>query len=85
MSAMQQQLGSAPNWGEPKIAVIDDRKRKRMQSNRESAKRSRIRKQQHLDDLLSKAAQLQKENGQIAERIDKTTELYIKIASDNNV
>ncbi|KAJ9696659.1 hypothetical protein PVL29_008729 [Vitis rotundifolia] len=85
MPAMQQQLGSAPNWGDPKIAVIDDRKRKRMQSNRESARRSRVRKQQHLDDMLSKAAQLQKENRQIAERIDETTELYIKFASDNNV
>lgn len=73
---MQQQFGSVP---------IDDRKRKRMQSNRESAKRSRMRKQQHMDGLLSKITQMQKENREIMEMIDKTTELYIKIASDNNV
>ena len=84
---MQQKLGSAPNWGDPNpnIAMMDDRKRKRMQSNRESAKRSRMKKQQHLDGLLSKVAQVQKENREIMERIDKTTEMYIKIASDNSV
>lgn len=32
-------------------AVIDEKRQKRMLSNRESARRSRLRKQQHLDEM----------------------------------
>lgn len=85
MSTMQQRSGSPSDGVDSKIAMVDDKKRKRMQSNRESARRSRIRKQQHLDDMLSRVAQLQKENRQIVESINKTTELYTQVASENNV
>ncbi|XP_047150266.1 bZIP transcription factor 44-like [Vigna umbellata] len=46
-------------------ALMDQRKRKRMTSNRESAQRSRMRKEKHLDDLVTQVAQLRKENQQI--------------------
>ncbi|RZC48688.1 hypothetical protein C5167_017111 [Papaver somniferum] len=63
----------------------DERKKKRMLSNRESARRSRMRKQQHLDELLNQAAQLQKENDEIVKRVNQMTEMFSKFDSENNI
>ncbi|XAR72791.1 hypothetical protein NMG60_11019552 [Bertholletia excelsa] len=46
--------------------VMDLRKRKRMESNRESARRSRLRKRKQVDDLTAEAARLTAENQQLA-------------------
>ncbi|XP_059636497.1 bZIP transcription factor 44-like [Cornus florida] len=65
--------------------VMDQRKRKRMQSNRESARRSRMRKQKHLDDLTAQMAQLKKENSQILTSMNITTQQYVSVESENSV
>ena len=65
--------------------VLDPRKRKRMISNRESARRSRMRKQQHLDDLIKQIAQLKEENAQITVQINLYTEQYLKVEGDNTI
>lgn len=65
--------------------LMDQRKRKRMQSNRESARRSRMRKQKHLDELAAKSAQIQKENSQILTSINITTQNYMNIDAENSV
>lgn len=65
--------------------IMDQRKRKRMQSNRESARRSRLRKQQHLDELMGQVAQLRKENNQIMASISITTQHLINVEAENSV
>lgn len=56
-----------------------------MQSNRESARRSRLRKQKHLDDLMAQVAQLKKENGQILSSMNVTTQHYVNVEAENSV
>lgn len=65
--------------------LMDQRKRKRMISNRESARRSRMRKQKHLDDLTVQVSQLRKENHQIVTSLNITTQHYLKMEAENSV
>jgi hypothetical protein len=65
--------------------LLNMRKRKRMISNRESARRSRIRKQKHLDDLMAQLARLRKENNQIIGALNLTAQHYVSIEAENSV
>ncbi|XP_062097942.1 bZIP transcription factor 11-like [Humulus lupulus] len=68
-----------------KVLMDHERKRKRMQSNRESARRSRQRKQQHLDELMGQVANLRKENNQILTSISITTQHLMSVEAENSV
>ncbi|XP_061356108.1 bZIP transcription factor 11-like [Gastrolobium bilobum] len=65
--------------------IMDQRKRKRMLSNRESARRSRMKKQQHLDGLIAIADQLKNDNNQINNSIGITTQLYLNVEAENEI
>ncbi|KAB2634639.1 ocs element-binding factor 1-like [Pyrus ussuriensis x Pyrus communis] len=67
------------------MALMHQRKRKRMISNRESARRSRMRKQKHLDDLTGQINQLKKENHQIISSLNITSQHYMNIEAENSV
>ncbi|PPS14957.1 hypothetical protein GOBAR_AA05608 [Gossypium barbadense] len=69
----------------PASSDSDERKRKRMLSNRESARRSRIRKQKQLEDLVNEVSALQKDNSQLSEKINVTTQRYAEMECANNV
>ncbi|GMJ08061.1 hypothetical protein HRI_004475300 [Hibiscus trionum] len=51
------------------VSIIDERKRRRMISNRESARRSRMRKQRHIENLRNHANRLRIENRQLTNRL----------------
>ncbi|XP_022728182.1 bZIP transcription factor 53-like [Durio zibethinus] len=84
MATMQRPASSGSD-SDLRYANIDERKRKRMLSNRESARRSRMRKQKRLEDLLNEVNTLQKENSQLSEGINTTTQHYTEMESANHV
>ncbi|KAL9992741.1 putative transcription factor bZIP family [Helianthus debilis subsp. tardiflorus] len=73
-----------PNSGSEED-LMDQRKRKRMQSNRESARRSRMRKQKHLDDLTDQINLMKKDNAQILTTINVTSQQLVHVEADNSV
>ncbi|KAE8685406.1 hypothetical protein F3Y22_tig00111098pilonHSYRG00075 [Hibiscus syriacus] len=83
-SSASSTLGSSSS-SEDFQKIMDERKRKRMVSNRESARRSRMRKQNHLDELMGQASELTKHNNQILASIDVTSQLYLKVEAENSV
>ncbi|KAL2507598.1 basic region/leucine zipper motif 53 [Forsythia ovata] len=85
MATKQQPTSSGSDVVDERYATYDERKRKRMISNRESARRSRMKKQQHLDELISQTSQVQEENKKLRQMIDGASHLYLNFASENNV
>ncbi|XP_074570654.1 bZIP transcription factor 44-like [Curcuma longa] len=71
--------------GEDLKAVMDQRKRKRRISNRESARRSRMRKQQHLDDLNSQLHQLREDNAKVSASLSLIAQHYFEVEAENSV
>ncbi|XP_042442827.1 bZIP transcription factor 11-like [Zingiber officinale] len=65
--------------------VTDQKKRKRMISNRESARRSRMRKQKQLSDLITESSQLQKENSQATMLLNIITRRCATVEAENSI
>ncbi|KAK4341106.1 hypothetical protein RND71_039607 [Anisodus tanguticus] len=72
----------SPNFGYDDLA-INERKRKRMISNRESARRSRMRKQKHLENLRNQANRLKVENRDLTNRVHLVTD-HCQLVQRNN-
>ncbi|XP_076940679.1 bZIP transcription factor 44-like [Bidens hawaiensis] len=69
----------------PPDDVIDEKKRKRKESNRESARRSRMRKQKHAADLMAESNKIKNDNDQIRATINVTTQRFVEIDAKNSV
>ncbi|XP_073034830.1 bZIP transcription factor 44-like [Primulina eburnea] len=70
---------------EENLQQMDEKKRKRMISNRESARRSRLRKQDHVNSLMTLAAQLRDNKSQILAGLHTTTQLNLRVEAENAV
>lgn len=84
MDSVQRQTSSGSD-SDPRYAHVDEKKRKRMISNRESARRSRMRKQKQMEDLANEIAQLEKVNAVLRQNISSTSQQYLELQSANNV
>ncbi|KAF3678140.1 bZIP transcription factor 11 [Capsicum chacoense] len=77
--------GPSSSGSEDLQQLMDQRKRKRMISNRESARRSRMKKQTHLNELMAQVNQLKEQNNQTVTNINRVTQVYLNVEAQNSV
>ncbi|XP_027179696.1 basic leucine zipper 25-like [Coffea eugenioides] len=76
--------GSDDTTNPPVDSAADERKRRRMLSNRESAKRSRMRKQKHLENLRNQVSRLRIGNRELVNRLRVVTHHCQLVRTDND-
>ncbi|XAR57012.1 hypothetical protein NMG60_11025009 [Bertholletia excelsa] len=76
---------SSSSEGDERYAAMDEKKRRRMISNRESARRSRMRREQHIKDLTNEITLLKSTNVELAREVDSVSRQALAVELDNRV
>ena len=79
----QTNLNSGLDEPNQPVSIIDERKKRRMISNRESARRSRVRKQKHLENLRNQVSRLRIENRELTNRLRFVLYHCHRVRTDN--
>ncbi|XP_004498959.1 basic leucine zipper 4 [Cicer arietinum] len=75
--------GSGSQGSNQAVYSIPERKLRRMQSNRESARRSRWRKKRHVENLTSDLNRLRLENRELKNRLGLTMNYNLLLSTEN--
>ncbi|MQL94976.1 hypothetical protein Taro_027641 [Colocasia esculenta] len=78
------QAHTATRSGSEELSRDEERRIRRMISNRESARRSRMRKQRNLEELRNRADRLRLENRELANRLGAVTSRCLLYCRDND-
>ncbi|CAH8320274.1 unnamed protein product [Eruca vesicaria subsp. sativa] len=75
---------NSPSGSNKLVAPVEERKRKRTMSNRESAKRSRLRKKRRFEDLTEEVNRLKLKNQELVNQLANVLSCGNAILRENN-
>ncbi|KAL9389322.1 hypothetical protein Peur_017927 [Populus x canadensis] len=77
--------GSSGSEIDPPNAMVDEKRRKRMISNRESARRSRMKRQKYMEDLVTEKSILERKIHEDNKKYAALWQRHFALESDNKV